>query len=162
VEGEIVIRIPGLLLREIHGHAERDYPHECCGALLGRVSNAAPVGTPGLDADGGETREVVALQAAANRRETAVAPRRFLITADDYRAIERAARARQLDILGFYHSHPDHPARPSEYDREHALPGYSYVIVSVNAGRVEETTSWVLADDRRGFGSERIVADATT
>ena len=156
-----MIRIPGDLLREIHGHAERDYPHECCGALLGRVSDG-PSGAPGSEATDRETREVVAFHAATNRREAAAAPKRFLITADDYRDIERAARARDLDVLGFYHSHPDHPARPSEYDREHALPWYSYVIISVSAGRVGETTSWILDDDRRDFGFERVVADTTT
>ena len=153
-----MIRIPAELLGEIHRHSERDYPHECCGALLGRVYPGAPE----ADADGTETREVAALHAAANRRETAAAPRRFLITADDYRVIEREARARNLDVIGFYHSHPDHPARPSEYDREHALPWYSYVIVSVSAGRAGETASWILGDDRGGFGLERVISGETT
>lgn len=150
-----MIHIPDDLLREIHAHAERDYPHECCGALLGRVSAPPSILAPG---PGAEAREVVALQAADNRREATAAPRRFLITADDYRAIEREARVRDLVVLGFYHSHPDHPARPSDYDREHALPWYSYVIVSVNAGRAGETTSWILDDDRRGFALEPVVA----
>jgi proteasome lid subunit RPN8/RPN11 len=158
VEGAVVIRIPEEVLREIHAHAERDYPHECCGALLGRVSGPASGRAAQAGGAGPEAREVVALHAAANRRETEAAPRRFLITAEDYRAIERAARGRELDVLGFYHSHPDHPARPSEYDREHALPWYSYVIVAVDAGRAGETTSWVLDDDRRDFVLEPVVA----
>jgi proteasome lid subunit RPN8/RPN11 len=97
---------------------------------------------------------VVALHAADNRREAEAAPRRFLITAEDYRAIEAAARARSLDMIGFYHSHPDHPAHPSDYDREHAFPWYSYVIVSVRDGRAAETTSWILDDDRAAFAPE--------
>lgn len=61
-----------------------------------------------------------------------------------------------LDIIGWYHSHPDHPARPSEYDRDHAWPWYSYIIVSVNQGRPEEMTSWRLHDDRQEFSFEEI------
>jgi proteasome lid subunit RPN8/RPN11 len=133
-----------MLLRAIHAHAERTYPHECCGALLGVVA-----------AD--DARAVVALHETDNRRDASAAARRFLITPDDYLFIERAARAQSLDVLGFYHSHPDHPARPSDYDREHALPWYSYVIVSVHAGRAGGTTSWILDDDRAAFSAETIV-----
>lgn len=139
-----MIRIPEELLAEIRAHAERDYPHECCGALLGREAAE----------DGNAVKAVAALRAADNRREADAAPRRFLISADDYRRIERDARDASLDVLGFYHSHPDHPAAPSDYDREHALPGYSYVIVSVRGGRAAEITSWVLDDDRSAFGPE--------
>lgn len=142
-----MIRISPELIRAIRMHAERDYPHECCGALLGRAgSGPAP----------GSTKWVLALEPAGNRRESGDAPTRFLITADDFRAIERAACAKSLDVLGFYHSHPDHPAHPSEYDREHALPSYSYVIVSVRNGCADEFTSWTLDDDRGAFSSEPI------
>jgi proteasome lid subunit RPN8/RPN11 len=125
----------------IRAHAERTYPHECCGALLGHEA-----------ADG--ARWIAALHQADNRREDAAAPRRFLIEPDDYRTIEGAARQQRLDIIGFYHSHPDHPARPSEYDREHAFPWYSYVIVSVRDGVAGEATSWILDDDRAAFAAE--------
>ena len=142
-----MIRISPELVRAIRTHAEHDYPNECCGALLGRAG-AGPA--PGV------TKWVLALEPAGNRREAVDASRRFLITADDYRAIERVASEKSLDVLGFYHSHPDHPARPSEYDREHALPSFSYVIVSVCQGRAEEFTSWTLDDDRRAFSSEPV------
>lgn len=142
-----MIRISPELIRAIRVHAERDYPNECCGALLGRAGAA-----PSPEA----TKWVLALVPAGNRREADALPTRFLITADDYRAIEGVAREKSLDVLGFYHSHPDHPARPSEYDREHALPSYSYVIVSVREGRAEEFTSWTLDDDRGAFSSEPI------
>jgi proteasome lid subunit RPN8/RPN11 len=69
---------------------------------------------------------------------------------------DRAAEARGLDVVGWYHSHPDHPARPSEYDREHAWPWYSYIIVSVTKGVAGEMTSWRLQDDRAGYEKERI------
>jgi len=142
-----VIRISPELILAIRTHAERDYPNECCGALLGRAG-AGPAR--------GVTKWVLAREPVGNRREAAVASRRFLITADDYRDIERIATAKALDVLGFYHSHPDHPASPSEYDREHALPSFSYIIVAVRAGVSEAFTSWTLDDDRAAFASEPI------
>jgi proteasome lid subunit RPN8/RPN11 len=147
-----VIRISPELLAAVRAHAERVYPHECCGALLGRAGSApAP----------GATKWVLALEPVPNRREAEAAGHRFLITADDYRAVERVARAKQLEVVGFYHSHPDQSARPSEYDREHALPSYSYLIVSVRAGRVGELASWTLTDDRSSFSSEPIAEIAS-
>ena len=131
------------LLEEIGGHGARAYPNECCGALVGVAGE-----------DG--RKEVRALLALDNRREGEAARTRFLVTADDFRWAEKQARGQGLEIVGFYHSHPDHPARPSEFDREHALPWYSYVIVGVSGGAPQETTSWVLADDRREFLAEEI------
>ncbi len=147
-----MIRIAPELIQAIRTHAERDYPNECCGALLGRAGSApAP----------GATKWVLSIEPVDNRREAEASPRRFLISADDYRAIERAARAQQLEVVGFYHSHPDQPARPSEYDREHALPSFSYLIVSVRDGRADELTSWILDDDRGAFSSEPIAEIAS-
>ena len=124
-------------------HAEATYPEECCGVLLGRLA--------------GQAREVVEALPRENS-STEERARRFLITAEDYRAAERAAGERGLTLSGFYHSHPDHPARPSQYDVEHALPWHSYVIVAVTQGRAAETTSWVLADDRSRFDPEPLRA----
>ena len=129
------------MTERIRAHAGVSYPDECCGALLG------------LDAEHG--REVRELYPLANRREDS--PRnRFSLTADDVRAAERAARERGLELVGWYHSHPDHAARPSEFDREHAWPWYSYVIVSVTRDAPGEMTSWRLADDRSSFHAETI------
>lgn len=129
------------LEQAIRDHGAKDYPHECCGAMLGT--------------DGGVDREVRELFPLINRRDDS--PRnRFSITPEDFRAAERAAAERGLDLLGWYHSHPDHPARPSEFDREHAWPWYSYIIVSVPKGAAGEMTSWRLQDDRAGYDKERI------
>jgi proteasome lid subunit RPN8/RPN11 len=137
-----------LLMNEIRSHGAKDYPNETCGAMLGADRDAAGVA-------GEPHREVKALFPLTNRRNDS--PRnRFSVTADDVRAAERAATAAGLELIGWYHSHPDHPARPSEYDREHAWPWYSYVIVSVHGGRPQETTSWLLADDRSKFHKEEI------
>jgi proteasome lid subunit RPN8/RPN11 len=129
------------IARGIRDHGAKGYPHEACGAILG--------------VDGGASREVRALFPLINRRDDS--PRnRFSVDADDVRSAERAAAERGLELIGWYHSHPDHPARPSEYDREHAWPWYSYVIVSVAAGQPRDMTSWRLADDRSHFLVEEI------
>jgi proteasome lid subunit RPN8/RPN11 len=80
--------------------------------------------------------------------------RRYLIAPEDMLDAEKEARRLGIDIIGVYHSHPDHPARPSEFDREHAFPWYSYVIVSVQKGEPENLTAWVLKDDRSSFDHE--------
>jgi proteasome lid subunit RPN8/RPN11 len=78
----------------------------------------------------------------------------------DYQAAEREASVRALELVGFYHSHPDHPARPSQYDLDHAWPVFSYVIVSIMAGEPAAMTSWQLRDDRTAFDEEPLVRDA--
>ncbi|HKO04679.1 MAG TPA: M67 family metallopeptidase [Candidatus Acidoferrales bacterium] len=133
---------------EIRAHGARGYPHEVCGALLGRQVAADGNGDAAL-------REVTALLPLENRRDDS--PRnRFSVAPEDVLRAERAAEASSLELLGWYHSHPDHPARPSEFDREHAWPWYSYVILSVAEREPGEMTSWRLADDRSGYAAERI------
>jgi proteasome lid subunit RPN8/RPN11 len=83
--------------------------------------------------------------------------RRFLIEPLEVKKFEERAEEQEMGLLGFYHSHPDHPAEPSEYDREHAWPGYSYVIASLGAENVEDMRSWTLRDDRSGYDEETIV-----
>jgi proteasome lid subunit RPN8/RPN11 len=100
-------------------------------------------------------REVLELFPLVNRRDDS--PRnRFAVSAEDVLDAEKAARQYGLDVVGWYHSHPDHPARPSQFDREHAWPWYSYVIVSVMSGQPAEMTSWRLNDDRQAYSAERI------
>jgi proteasome lid subunit RPN8/RPN11 len=102
-----------------------------------------------------ETREVLELFPLVNRRDDS--PRnRFAVTADDVRDAEKAASQHGMEVIGWYHSHPDHPARPSDFDREHAWPWYSYVIVSVMAGKPADMTSWRLNDDRLNYSPEGI------
>ncbi|WP_165874063.1 M67 family metallopeptidase [Rubrobacter taiwanensis] len=129
-------------LRNIHRHAEEAYPEECAGALVGM--------------DVGEVKIVVDVWRAENTHEEERS-RRFLIRPEQVREFEERARERDMDVLGFYHSHPDHPAEPSEYDREHAWPYYSYVIASVTQEGVKDVKSWVLRDDRSGYEQEELV-----
>lgn len=140
-----VLRIREELSGRIRAHGAETYPHECCGALLGT--------------DGEGAREIAEIMPLTNQRNDS--PRnRFSITPEDVLDAETAARKAGLDLIGWYHSHPDAPARPSEFDREHAWPWYSYIIVSVQERVPRELNSWRLADDRGHYDAEEIVIDA--
>jgi proteasome lid subunit RPN8/RPN11 len=135
----MMLRIDNALIEEIRRQGERAYRAECCGVLVGTA---------------GEVKEVIRLVPATNRRTDD--PHRYLIAPDDLRRIEADLRPLRQDVLGCYHSHPDHPAVPSAFDLEQAWPWYSYVIVRVDAGRAVEVASWVLDDDRSAMNSEPI------
>ena len=135
----MLMRLTAEMADRIGTHGAGTYPHECCGALLGR--------------DGAGGREVTDLLPLVNRRGDSP-QNRFVITPDDVRRAERAAREHGVDVIGWYHSHPDHPARPSDFDREHAWPYYSYVIVSVERGEPRALASFRLSDDRARFSCE--------
>ena len=126
----------------IHEHATEAYPEECAGALVG--------------IDSGGVRVVVDVWRAENTHEEERS-NRFLIEPLAVKKFEERAEEKDMGLLGFYHSHPDHPAEPSEYDREHAWPGYSYVIASVSGENVEDMRSWTLKNDRSGYDEEPIV-----
>jgi proteasome lid subunit RPN8/RPN11 len=124
--------VPAEIEQAIRRHGEETYPHECCGALVGRaerVSDLVPL--PNTTEEGPR--------------------RRFLVRPADYRQAERRAGETGGELLGFYHSHPDHPARPSQYDLDHAWPTFAYVIVAVANADAGEMTVWYLKDDRSSF-----------
>jgi proteasome lid subunit RPN8/RPN11 len=117
---------------EIRRHGTETYPNECCGALIASgttIVEAFPL--PNTTAEGPR--------------------RRFLIGPNDYRLAEARATARGGTLAGFYHSHPDHPARPSETDLAQAWPNLTYIIVAVRDGRPEDLRFWRLREDRSGF-----------
>ena len=126
----------------IREHGLRTYPEECCGALLGRFVDGLAVVELAWP--------IVNVRPDTRRR-------RFLVDPRDYLTVEREAARRGLEVLGFYHSHPDHPALPSEFDRQHAWPNLHYVIVEVDAGVPREITSWLLSEDRSIMREERIL-----
>ena len=143
---ETTLWISGHLAEKIRAHGAETYPHECCGALLGSDGDATQ---PEAE------REVRALFPLVNRRDDSP-HNRFSVTAKDVLDADKAAQAQGLEVIGWYHSHPDHPARPSQYDQDHAWPWYSYIIVSVQNGSPQDMTSWRLNDDRRAFSPEAI------
>jgi proteasome lid subunit RPN8/RPN11 len=126
------LRLEAGIAEAIRNHGVETYPNECCGALIGTggvVSHVAPL--PNTTDEG--------------------ARRRFLIRPSDYKFVEGEATRLNQELLGFYHSHPDHPARPSQYDLDHAFPFFWYVIVSIQQSQPERMTVWRLADDRSQF-----------
>jgi proteasome lid subunit RPN8/RPN11 len=136
------IIIPEEIMGQIRLHGERAYPEEGAGLMLG------------TELDG--NRQVVSLIFLENAREDTARHNRYLITAEDMLRGEQQAARLGLDIIGIFHSHPDHPDQPSEFDREYAIPWYSYLITSVNSGKAGASRSWRLEDDREGFAEETI------
>jgi proteasome lid subunit RPN8/RPN11 len=131
----MAMRLTPEALEAIRAHGRDTYPNECCGALIAR---------------GGVVYEAYALP-----NTTEEGPRRrFLVRPSDYRTAEARATAAGGELFGFYHSHPDHPATPSQYDLDHAWPSFSYVIVSVQNGEPQDVRSWRLRDDRSQFDEE--------
>ena len=137
-----MITVPKQQLSEIREHGVRDYPYECCGLLLGHYTAAGKIVT--------ETYPI------SNAREESAKRNRFLITPEELMRGERYAASHELELVGFYHSHPDSPAVPSNYDLEHAWPTYSYIIVSTSAGQATDLFSWEQQEDRSRFNQEEI------
>ena len=126
------LRLDASVASAIRRHGEGTFPHECCGALVGdadRVTDIVPL--PNTTEEGPR--------------------RRFLVRSADYRLAEQQATELGGGLLGFYHSHPDHPARPSQYDLDHAWPNFAYVIVAVASGAARDMTVWFLKEDRTSF-----------
>ena len=139
----MAIELAKTAVEAIRRHGEETFPNECCGFILGKAK--------------GDSKKVAELMRADNDREDEAQYNRFLITPEAYMRGEKEARAKELDVIGFYHSHPNAPARPSQYDLDHAWPWYSYVIVSIMDEQADSMTSWVLAEDRSAFNEEEIV-----
>jgi len=136
-----MIRLKSADIEEIKQIAQKTYPHECCGVMVGSVENGV--------------KTVTQLIPAENQRTDSPA-NRYLITPDLLNELEKKLKGTDRAILGFFHSHPDVPARPSTYDQDHAWPWYSYVIVSVNKGEAGEIHNWKLRDDRSAFDAEKM------
>lgn len=133
----------------IRRHGEETFPHECCGALIGAPAN------PSSDVT---SARVVAAVPLPNTTDEGPR-RRFLVRPSDYRLAEQRATELGGELLGFYHSHPDHPARPSQFDLDHAWPNFAYVIVSVMTGVSRLMTVWFLKDDRSSFDEGELNGD---
>jgi proteasome lid subunit RPN8/RPN11 len=134
-------------VKQIQAEGLATYPNECCGILFGRDIP---------DVQGGQ-RLVERLMPVNNDFETNERFHRFSISPKQLMDAEKNASAAGQLVLGFYHSHPDHPARPSEYDRQHAWPFYSYVIVSIAKGQATDMTSWLLDEQTATFSRQSIV-----
>ena len=155
-----MIRLSEAHLNAIRTHGAMTFPNECCGVLLGDVA--------GADKTVREVRALANVFEPSAEFETSVLPegadtanvdavgqeRRYFVSPQEMFALMQEERRTQRKVLGFYHSHPNHPARPSAYDREWASPWYTYIIVSVMDGRPADLTAWQLDDDRQAFSPE--------
>lgn len=138
-----MLTIASDVLHELEAHLEAAYPNEGAGLLLG-------------EAEAGSKR-VVAVLPLANSWNGAEQYHRFLLTPEDMLRGEQEAGRRGLDVIGIFHSHPDHPAEPSGFDRDWALPWYSYIITTVEKGRATRSRSWLLKEDRSAYDEEPLV-----
>ena len=143
VRAMVMLQLSDEVLARIHAHGEQAYPEEGAGFLLGTDS-------------GNGTRAVTSIFPLINSREDEARHNRYLITPEDYLKAELTADGLGLSLIGVFHSHPDHPNRPSEFDREWAQPFFSYIITSINEGKAVESRSWRLTEDRTKFDEEEL------
>jgi proteasome lid subunit RPN8/RPN11 len=135
---KVMLVLAERLMEQMNAHVEKAYPEEGAGFLLGEA---------------GEVKEILAL---SNSREDGARHNRFLFTPEDYLQAELKAEALGLSLIGVFHSHPDSPNVPSEYDREWAQPFFSYIITRVDNGKAVNSRSWRLLEDRSRYEEEEI------
>jgi proteasome lid subunit RPN8/RPN11 len=140
----MTLLLGGTVLQLIQEHGERSYPEEGAGFLLG---------TDSVDL---RPRRVVGIVPLQNAREEGARGNRYLITPQDYLRAELRAEEQGVEVIGVFHSHPDHPDMPSEFDREWAQPQFSYLITRIDAGRARSSRAWRLTEDRAAFAAEEI------
>jgi proteasome lid subunit RPN8/RPN11 len=133
-------------IKQIEAHGERTYPHECGGMLIGRFEN--------------DKKTVSELLPMENAMDAEQQHNRVLILPRDVLKAERYAREKKLDVVGYYHSHPDHPAVPSQFDLDHALPVWTYIIVSIEKGKAVDLRTWEMENDRSRFNAEEMIINA--
>jgi proteasome lid subunit RPN8/RPN11 len=129
-------------IKQIETHGERAFPHECGGMIIGRFET--------------DKKTVVELLPMENAMDAAEQHNRVLILPKDVLRAERYAREKKLDVIGYYHSHPDCEAVPSQFDLDHALPVWTYIIVSVESGKAAQVRAWEMENDRSIFNEEEI------
>ena len=148
-----MIRVPSTLLAEIRAHGERTFPNECCGIVFGTIDEAGADGVSSV-------KTATALRPIENEFDDGEKYHRFLITEEQMLSAELYARKNKLDIVGIYHSHPDCASVPSEYDRSHAVPLYSFLITSILKGKAADVQNWTLvwneAENKNIFTAETL------
>ncbi len=137
-----MLTISSELLRALEAHGATAYPAEGAGLLLGTTTAA--------------DKQVTAILPIENKWDAEEQYHRFLLTPQDMLRGEQEAAQRGLDVIGIFHSHPDHPAEPSGFDRDWALPYYSYIITTISKGTPTRSRSWLLKEDRSGYDEETI------
>ena len=135
------------LLGQLNAHGQETYPREGAGFLLGQFGNGI--------------KTVSSVMPLVNRWDLNEQYHRFILTDQDWQKGEAEAEHLKLELIGCFHSHPDHPAEPSEFDCNFAMPNFIYVITSVEKGRAVVSRAWLLKEDHSGFDEEQIELGAT-
>ncbi len=141
-----MLKIASNILREIYDHSEMSYPNECCGLMIGTMNDLR------------DTRAVHTFRKCRNLN-TERARDRYDLDPLDMLRVQREFEGSPWDIVGIYHSHPDHPSRPSQTDTDRAWPDYSYIIISVQNGIAASANTWVLNEGERKFYEEPLVIE---
>ena len=156
-----MLYLAGNTQQELNAHLETAYPNEGCGFLVGTVSGETKTVTRLFAVDNAWANSEAGFVDIGDDFAEATRRERFFISAQDYLRVDKAAREQGETIIGFYHSHPDSPARPSAYDlalAQEIFPGYSYIIVSVIDSKAGDLTAWTLKDDYSAFVREAVRA----
>lgn len=135
-------------MQQIEKHLEAAYPNEGAGFMLGHQN--------------GDVVTVESIMPLENQREAEAQYNRFELSTEDFMKAELRAAQSGMSFVGVFHSHPDHPAQPSEFDREHALPNFSYLITTVTSDQATVTRAWRLREDRSAFDEDQINVTDTT
>lgn len=139
---EVILSLDAI--ETIMKEGEKIFPNEACGFLFGTEKKQRII------------KKVLPIQNAKKGDQS----RRFEISAFDYMKAEKYALDNNIQLLGIYHSHPNHPAIASEHDLKVAMPYFSYVIISVLEGRADKIMSWKLKEDKREFQEEKVLINA--
>ena len=134
--------LPEHIYQQVTLHLTSAYPNEGAGFLIGKIVD--------------DQRSACMILALENEWETNETHKRYKIKANTYLEAESTAEKNGLEIIGVFHSHPNHPAKPSQDDRELALPWWSYLIISIQQKRVDHSRSWVLSENRDHFIEESL------
>lgn len=137
----MAIHLPKILFTKLSIHGIQAYPEECCGAMLGTIDSKNQLKI---------VTELVKIENSSNKNKH----RRFTITSQDYMQLEKKAKEKKLTLLGFYHTHPDHPCQPSQTDLKYSWPFFSYIILSIKDGNIDKCRSFFLDEKLNEFKEE--------
>lgn len=148
-----MIRVPKHILTDIRSHGERTFPNECCGIIFGTIDETGIDGITSI-------KTAAELRPIENEFDDGEKYHRFLITEEQMLGAELYARKKGLEIVGIYHSHPNCASVPSEYDRSHAVPVYSFLITSIQNAKSVDVQNWTLVwdevQDKNVFKAEEL------
>jgi proteasome lid subunit RPN8/RPN11 len=150
----VTIRLNRVQIEAIGWHGATTYPEECCGIIIGYLGSSGKIGVELVPTENAWRTDTASFQ--MDSQLEASKKRRYAISPQNLLQAQKQARFQGLDIIGIYHSHPDYPATPSQFDLNCAWSNYSYIIASICQGTLSDIQSWCL-DNKGEFQSEEIL-----